>query len=85
MGICRGAQLINVAHGGTLYQDIATQFERPDVHTQDYDKHAHAITWEAGGRMSKLYPEQGGSNVISIHHQTIKALGGGTARRSSQR
>ena len=28
LGICRGAQLINVALGGTLYQDIATQYDQ---------------------------------------------------------
>lgn len=35
LGICRGAQLINVALGGTLYQDIATQYERPEVHVYE--------------------------------------------------
>ena len=78
LGICRGAQLINVALGGTLYQDIATQYKEPEIHVhEDYDKHAHGITWEAGGSLAKLYPEQGISKVISIHHQAIKALGKG--------
>lgn len=78
LGICRGAQLINVAHGGTLYQDIATQFEAADIHVHDdYDRHAHAITWETGSGLCKLYPEQDGGKVISIHHQAIKALGRG--------
>lgn len=78
LGICRGAQLINVALGGTLYQDIATQYEQPQIHVhEDYDKHAHSITWEAGSGLAKLYPEQDASKVISIHHQAIKALGKG--------
>lgn len=78
LGICRGAQLINVALGGTLYQDIATQYERPDIHVHDdYDKHAHAIEWESGAGLGRLYPECGGGKVISIHHQAIRALGKG--------
>ena len=78
LGICRGAQLINVALGGTLYQDIATQYEAPQIHVnEDYDKHAHNIIWEAGSGLAKLYPEPGSSKVISIHHQAIKAPGKG--------
>jgi len=78
LGICRGAQLINVALGGTLYQDIATQYDQPEVHVhEDYDKHAHAITWESASSLGKLYPELPGGNVISIHHQAIRALGKG--------
>ena len=78
LGICRGAQLINVALGGTLYQDIATQYDQPDIHVHDdYDKYAHAIAWEAGGSLGKLYPEQAGGRVVSIHHQAIKAVGKG--------
>ena len=48
LGICRGAQLINVALGGTLFRDIATQVETagPHVHA-DYDRHSHAIEWAA--------------------------------------
>lgn len=78
LGICRGAQLINVALGGTLYQDIATQYEQPAIHIHgDYDKFAHAVAWEPGGSLSKLYSEQPGGRVVSIHHQAIKAVGKG--------
>jgi gamma-glutamyl-gamma-aminobutyrate hydrolase PuuD len=35
LGICRGAQLINVAFGGTLYQDIATQLPEAGAHVSD--------------------------------------------------
>lgn len=78
LGICRGAQLINVALGGTLYQDIATQCEQADIHVHEaYDRHAHGIVWEPGGELRKLYPDADNSRVISIHHQAIKALGKG--------
>jgi hypothetical protein len=45
LGICRGAQLINVALGGTLYQDIATQIETAG-------EHVHAITTGTAMRSS---------------------------------
>lgn len=78
LGICRGAQLINVALGGTLYQDIPTQYDKPGIHQHDdYDKYSHAIEWDAGSHLARLYPEQSGGGVVSIHHQAIKTLGKG--------
>ncbi len=78
LGIGRGAQLINVALGGTLYQDIATQIETAGVHVHsDYDRHTHAIEWESNSGLASLYPEMTGGEVVSIHHQSIKALGRG--------
>ena len=78
LGICRGAQLINVAHGGTLYQDIATQVESAKEHVHsDYDAHKHAIEWAKSSDLAKLYPDIPGGSVVSIHHQSIKALGRG--------
>ncbi len=78
LGICRGIQLINVALGGTLHQDIATQIESgvPHVH-DDYDRHTHVVSWEKDSIFSKLYPETGSGRVVSIHHQSVKALGRG--------
>jgi putative glutamine amidotransferase len=69
LGICRGAQLINVAFGGTLHQDI------PSHRTDDYEKHRHAIRFEPGSRLARLYPGVENSAVSSIHHQSIKGLG----------
>lgn len=78
LGICRGAQLINVALGGTLYQDIATQIETAGTHVHaDYDRHSHAIEWAANSTLAKLYPASAAGAVVSIHHQSIKALGRG--------
>ena len=78
LGICRGAQVINVALGGTLYQDIATQIEGAGtpVH-DDYDRPSHAIAWDKDSGLAKLYPGSSGGNVISIHHQSSKTLGRG--------
>ena len=78
LGICRGAQLINVALGGSLYQDIATQLKTAEMHVHaDYDRHSHGIEWESGSGLAKLYPGVQGGAVVSIHHQSINALGRG--------
>ncbi|OQA34414.1 MAG: Gamma-glutamyl-gamma-aminobutyrate hydrolase PuuD [Betaproteobacteria bacterium ADurb.Bin341] len=78
LGICRGAQLINVVMGGTLYQDIASQIDDAQTHVHpDYDQFSHAIEWERDSGLARLYPEISGGNVVSIHHQVIKTLGKG--------
>lgn len=80
LGICRGAQLINVAFGGTLYQDIPTQLGGSQVHVTDaYEKHRHEIRFEPGSGLARLYRGVQKPVVTSIHHQSIKALGRGLA------
>ena len=78
LGICRGCQLLNVAFGGTLWQDLATQ--RPDtqphVDLAQYDRHHHALRLEPGTRLAALYPARREAWVNSIHHQAIHRLGG---------
>jgi putative glutamine amidotransferase len=78
LGICRGLQLINVAFGGTLYQDILTQRSGGDFDHYDadaYDQHFHTMTLMAGSALAALYPNVGSVRVNSIHHQAVKALG----------
>jgi gamma-glutamyl-gamma-aminobutyrate hydrolase PuuD len=78
LGICRGAQLINVAFGGTLYQDIRTQLAESKVHVSDaYERHRHEIRFEPGSGLAQLYRGVQRPTVSSIHHQSIKALGRG--------
>ncbi|MCK6405803.1 MAG: type 1 glutamine amidotransferase [Rhodocyclaceae bacterium] len=78
LGICRGAQLINVALGGTLWQDIATQIPEAKVHLHDdYDRHCHDIVWDDDSSLARLYPEMRRGGTISIHHQAIRSLGRG--------
>ena len=78
LGVCRGIQLLNVALGGTLWQDIATQIPGASVHLHDdYDRHSHDIVWNEDSSLARLYPEQRRGGTISIHHQAIKALGRG--------
>lgn len=79
LGICRGLQLINVAFGGTLYQDIAAQAETARVHhdVDVYDQHFHDIALVAGSALAKLYPSHASASVNSIHHQAVKDVGRG--------
>jgi putative glutamine amidotransferase len=76
LGICRGCQLINVAFGGTLYQDIASDVPTAIQHVSDlYDSHYHVIHFPQGSALGTLFPSAGEALVNSIHHQAVKDLG----------
>lgn len=78
LGICRGAQLLNVAFGGTLIQDIATQRPEsiPHVDPELYDRLSHEVRFEPDSLLSQLYEPLDGARVNSIHHQAVDRLGG---------
>ncbi|MGB6055030.1 MAG: type 1 glutamine amidotransferase [Burkholderiaceae bacterium] len=76
LGICRGCQLINVAFGGSLYQDIATDVPTAIEHVNDrYDSHYHPISFPPGSSLAALFRPQQEYLVNSIHHQAVKELG----------
>lgn len=79
LGICRGMQLINVAFGGSLYQDLvedgATAFEHVDDGA--YDRHLHALRIEPGSVLEGLYGGAREATVNSIHHQGVRRLAEG--------
>jgi gamma-glutamyl-gamma-aminobutyrate hydrolase PuuD len=76
LGICRGCQLINVAFGGTLYQDIATDVPDAHEHVSDlYDRHRHEVTFPEGSSLAHMFRKQERGLVNSIHHQAVKTLG----------
>jgi len=77
LGICRGAQLINVAMGGTLYQDIKSQVPAALGHRAPdaYEKNFHKIKIEPESGLARMYGSVRNGTVNSIHHQSIKALG----------
>ena len=76
LGVCRGLQVLNVAFGGTLYQDIATQMPAAGEHRnwQIYDQNFHEVEFVPGTRLASLYHGMGVAKVNSVHHQAIKDL-----------
>ena len=76
LGICRGIQIMNVAFGVNLYQDLS--FANKDVshHKQNYSlcSPKHSITIKKGTILGKIYPNKDTLEVNSIHHQAIKKL-----------
>ncbi|MFP3568845.1 gamma-glutamyl-gamma-aminobutyrate hydrolase family protein [Paraburkholderia sp. SIMBA_030] len=76
LGVCRGCQLINVAFGGTLYQDIATEVPTAGAHVnENYDQHRHGIHFPDGSTLTNMFPGRRDAIVNSIHHQAVKTLG----------
>jgi putative glutamine amidotransferase len=68
LGICYGMQLINVALGGTLYQDINSQIPVEINHKKGY----HIIVIA-----ENRFLQKGRFSVNSTHHQAVKRLGNG--------
>src|SRR5580765_2166311 len=77
LGVCRGAQVINVALGGTLYQDIAAQRNGALNHRNwdIYHENTHATSIVPGSRLSGLFPGTALVKTNSVHHQAVKDLG----------
>lgn len=80
LGICRGIQVLNVAAGGTLYQDIASQLPGSLKHNcwPDYPRNylAHQVTVSGDSRVAAILG-QSRVGVNSTHHQAIKDLAPG--------
>jgi putative glutamine amidotransferase len=82
LGLCRGLQVLNVATGGSLWQDLAV--ERPDSIKHDYfptdgwsrDHMAHPIDLQPGTHLADAMGRSQ-SPVNSMHHQGIRELGFG--------
>jgi putative glutamine amidotransferase len=78
-GICRGMQVLNVALGGTLYQDLPSQWERDVLkHRQDTPKWqpTHEVRVEDGSYVAGVM-DRGVVKVNSYHHQGVKDLARG--------
>ncbi|MCM5678116.1 gamma-glutamyl-gamma-aminobutyrate hydrolase family protein [Schlegelella sp. S2-27] len=77
IGVCRGCQLLNVAFGGTLYQDVQTQCSAAHAHVDPelYDQFEHEVTFLQNTQLAKLYPTGSRIRVTSIHHQAVHKLG----------
>lgn len=79
LGVCRGAQLINVFHGGSLVQDIPSQWPGavPHQDTEHYDRLMHEVAFESGSGLANWYGGCTGHRVNSIHHQCVDRVGDG--------
>lgn len=76
-GICRGIQVLNVAIGGTLYQDIYSQNTDKELikHSQTAPKWypTHKVKLEEGSIVKRAH----GAEIIAVnsfHHQAIRSL-----------
>lgn len=77
LGICRGQQLLNVALGGTLIQDLPSAgTEHPQSNLAVRDELAHTIDVSADSRLAAIFGATS-FGVNSFHHQAVKALGRG--------
>jgi len=78
LGICRGLQVLNAVLGGTLYQDVATQYGDKILHPRsDRPREGvHGMTFTAGSVMEQIH----GCHELMVnsrHHQAIKTLAPG--------
>lgn len=80
-GICRGMQLMNIAFGGTLYQDLPTQYPAAIAHAQDMSirsQPTHSVTVSQGSLIGSLL----GTDALSVnsyHHQAVNKIADGFA------
>ena len=80
LGICRGIQVLNIALGGNIWQDIPSQVTRefPLAHSQPfhYDMPCHTVSLTKGSHLAQI---SGSSSieVNSMHHQAVKDVASG--------
>ena len=77
LGICRGIQSLNVAYGGTLYQDLLEHREQPtNNHSRGslFYRRFHDVTIEKHTRLYEIIAEDK-INVSTAHHQAVKDPG----------
>ena len=76
-GICRGHQVLNVALGGSLYQDISSTYEKESMMHQQRAHTSlalHTVKVEKGTMLFDIFGEET-VGVNTFHHQAVKALG----------
>jgi putative glutamine amidotransferase len=78
LAICRGLQLLDVALGGTLFQDVGSDPGTQLRHSQQEprDQPTHKVQVKAGSRLAETLGTDE-LEVNSMHHQAVKALGRG--------
>jgi putative glutamine amidotransferase len=78
LAVCRGIQVLNVALGGTLYQDVDTDPGTEILHsqTEPRDQPTHKVKVKPGSRLAEALGVDE-IEVNSMHHQVVKDLGAG--------
>jgi putative glutamine amidotransferase len=77
LGICLGMQIMNVAAGGTLIQDIASAIDTDIDHASEpSDRHRHRVLVEKNSALAGIIGD-GELDVNSSHHQAIGRVAGG--------
>lgn len=78
LGICRGCQLVNVALGGTLWQDIPSQLPSAQGHSFDVpmSEPSHHVDFMEGTRTRAMFPAPR-ALANSFHHQAVKDVASG--------
>ncbi|CAN0873615.1 Putative glutamine amidotransferase GAT1_2.1 [Linum grandiflorum] len=86
LGICRGSQVLNVACGGTLYQDVEKQLSKTNqervlhIDYANYDGHRHPVKIVDNTPLHKWFQDSLEQNnrmeilVNSYHHQGVRKL-----------
>lgn len=77
MGICRGEQLLNVAFGGTLWQDLPAQKGVEHRQKQPSTVATHKVILEKGSRIRELLADADTISVNTHHHQAVKDIAPG--------
>ncbi len=76
LAICRGVQLLNVALGGSLVQDVPSATGEPHGWAARFDEHVHPVRLDPASRLAAaLGTDEVGTN--SLHHQAVDRLGDG--------
>lgn len=76
IGICRGCQILNVASGGSLHQDINKEGVTSELHTgKDYARQSHDVVIEPQSRMAETFGATRIKDVASLHHGAVKTPG----------
>lgn len=77
LGVCRGIQVLNVAFGGTLIQDIPAVRPGPIVHAQEEPRgdRTHLVRMEAGSALATMLGAE--RCVNSMHHQAVAEVAPG--------
>lgn len=91
LGVCRGMQVMNVALGGSLYQDVFTEMTgaiQHDFHTDaqggflERNLIGHSVSIEEDSLLATIVQRQT-MDVNSLHHQGIKRLGDGLLKNAT--